>query len=430
MKKKIIIVLVLVFFISCSKDSHENHDHGGKNIQSSKNGEHDHSKGEKDKMKAYIPDKSDHEIHEHLHISEVKIRQWGIQFAHPQKREFIEKISLNGVVRENKQTTYLVNALATGSVSKILKDIGDRVKKGDVLCELKSFEFLELKKRYVKSVQDFRLCKKYHDNAKELFKIKGIEQKELLKRETECKTSMAEYFSLESELIAKGLGRHYLGFIKKSLSADNVEKIREFLSPKYRIVTPISGKVISRDVSLGEQIENKKTLYEISDTRQVWVILDALEKDLKYLEKKLSVEISTDVYPRESFQGKIENIMEKVDPELRTIKVRVVVENQNDMLKTDMIVQGQLMKKSKGEFLSIPIKSVVKLSSINGIFIKEGDGFKFRPVEIINTDSSGFVFIEGLEETELIVIEGAFYLKAEYMISRGTGTDQHAGHNH
>ena len=111
----------------------------------------------------------------------------------------------------------MVNALAAGTVSRIYKDIGDQVKRGDVLCELNSFEFLELKKRYIKAVQHFRLCKQYHDNAKELFKIKGIEQKELLKRETECKKSMAEYFSLESDLMAKGLSSQYLEFIKNSL---------------------------------------------------------------------------------------------------------------------------------------------------------------------------------------------------------------------
>jgi cobalt-zinc-cadmium efflux system membrane fusion protein len=423
MKNKIIIILILVFFITCGKNSTNNQVE--KDVHTS-------SKVEGDGMEAFIPEESDHnhETHDHLHFSEAKLQQWGIQVSPPSKREFVEKISLNGVVRGNKQTTFMVNALATGMVSKIHKDIGDQVKRGEVLCELNSFEFLELKKRYIKVVQHFRLCKQYHDNAKELFKIKGIEQKELLKRETECKKSMAEYFSLESDLIAKGLSRQYLEFIKKSLKDDKADKLREFLSPAYRIIAPISGKVLFRDISLGEQIENKKTLFEISDTRRMWVILDALEKDLKFVVKKMPAEIVTDVYPGELFKGKIEVIMEKVDPKLRTIKVRVVVDNRNDMLKTDMIVRGLIKKRSKGEFFSVPIKAVVKIASINGIFLKDGDGFKFRPIEILNIDSSGFAFIKDLNETDLIVTKGAFYLKAEYEISKGAGTDEHAGHTH
>ena len=274
--------------------------------------------------------------------------------------------------------------------------MGDPVKRGDILCTLNSPDLLALKTKYLKAFQDFRLSKENHQRAKNLFKVKAIEKKELIKRETAYKTSLADYFSLESELNTLGFGEKTLKIIKRYIKNDKVNELKKFLSPLFDIKSPSTGKLMYRNLNLGERIENNKTIFEISDTRKLWVIM---------------------------------KISEKIDPELRTNKLRIEVLNKKSLLKPEMYVKGIIEKDLKRIYLAIPQSSLVKVSGVDGVFFKDGDGFNFKPVKIIDTDSDGYVFVIGVSTDEQVVIRGAFYLKAEYEIKRG-GIDEHAGHQH
>ena len=368
-------------------------------------------------------------LHQHLHIAPEIIKKWGIQYDSPAPRDYVEKIQLTGVVKANKKTTFIINALVSGIVTGINKDIGETVKKGDTLCILNSPELLELKTRFITTFQNYRLTQENYRRTQELFKIKAIEKKELISRETAYKTALAEYFSLEAELATIGFDKQRLNTIKEAVEKDDAEKLREFLSPYCHIPSPAPGKVMARSLTLGERVENNTPIFEISDTKTLWVILDAMEKDLQYIEKDKKVEIVSDVYPDAYFEGKVTALMEKIDPDLRTIKVRVEVDNSSGRLKPEMYVRGRMEKKLKQQYLAVPATAMVKLSGVDGVFVIDTDGFLFHPVQVIAVDSTGFTFVKGLTEEDMVITEGSFYLKAEYEIQSGKA-DPHAGHSH
>ena len=423
MGNKILIILFasfLVFagfFIQCGKPDEHRHP-----PEESAEHEHTHEGPEEDSHDNTAG-------HRHLQVKPEIIKQWGIQYAEVIPRDYVEKVTLTGVVKENQEATFSVSALIPGTVTAIKKDIGDPVRKGDVLCVLNSPELLELKTRYIKCVQDFRLTKENYERARKLFHIKAIEQKELTGRESAYKTAMAEYFSLEAGLSTICFDKQTLQTIKGAVQLDKEEKLKAFLSPYYNILSPGSGKVMTRDLRLGAHVETSRAIFEISDTREMWVILDVLEKDLPYIEKDKPVQIETDVYPGEYFNGRVLTLMQKVDPQLRTLKVRVKVDNADGHLKPEMYVRGLIEKKLKRKQMAVPVKALVKLSGVDGIFVIEEGEFLFKPVQVIETDSTGFAFVNGLQPGELAISAGAFYLKAEYEIQSGKADSGH-GHEH
>jgi len=451
MRKKILYILIIsllilsTFFLQCgrtdehghshvalSEDStHTNHEHEGitdghsheENAppHEAEGGAHTHNHSEE--QNAGIAG------HRHLSISPEIIKQWGIQHTEVKERDYIETVILTGVVKENQEATYIVNALVPGIVTSIEKDVGDPVKKGDTLCVLNSPELLELKTNFIKAGQEYRLTQENYDRAIKLFKIKGIEQKELTGRESAYKTSMAEYFSLEAELRTICSDRQTFQKLKDAAQKDEKEKLKSFLSPFYKILSPGNGKVMMRDIRLGERIDTSRKIFEVSDTRQMWVILNALEKDLPYIEKNKEVQIETDVYPGITFQGHVLNLEQKIDPELRTVKVRIGVDNADSRLKPEMYVRGRVDKKMSRKQCAVPEKALVKLSGIDGVFVIEDGEFLFKAVQVMEIDSAGYAFINGLKTGDLVVSTGAFYLKAEYEIQSGKA-DPHAGHNH
>lgn len=388
--------------------------------------EHTH---ESSTEKAASPAVETQAAHSHLHFSAEKMQEWGVAFGSPEKRYFYEKIKLTGVVKVDKNATFLVNSLAPGVVDAVKKDIGDKVQKGTVLCVLNSPALLDLKTRYIKAYQEFLLNKQNYERAKTLFAGKAIERKELISRETKYKTGLADYFSLEAELASLGFSKGALHSVTDSLQKDQTGRLKAFLSPFYYIPAPGRGKVIARDVTPGERVEQDKTIFEISDTGKVWAIIDVRVDALQYIEKGKIVDILCDVYPERVFLGRIAAVPEKVDTALRTLKVRVEVDNEAGLLKPEMYVKGVLRKSMGRDGLAVPGSAVVKVSGINGVFLKETDGFEFKPVQVTGRDAAGFVFVTGLKLQDIIVAKGAFYMKAEYEISRG-GVDEHAGHTH
>ncbi len=420
--KKIIVILVFIIYVIGCGEKH-NHDHD----------DHDHTEQtqtHENEDKHLDPDQNGQTEHLHLHISDKIIDQWEIRVSQPTLRYRIKKIELNGIVTVNRHSTFLIHSLVSGIVMDIRKDIGDWVRRGDTLCVINSPELLELKKNVVKAYGELRRSKADYERAKNLFEIKAIEEKSLINRETVYKAANAEFLALEAKIDSICLNSIDLNQIRRAIETDDIEAIKAYLSPYYRIPSPGEGIVLERSLDLGAMIGHNRTIFTLSNTRRIWVILDALEKDLPYITKGNRVEIHTDVFPDEKFHGEITNIRVSLDPELRTIKVRIEVDNQKEMLRPNMYVKGYIEKKHSGQFLAFPVQAVVNISGVKGIFIKDGDGFVFKPIEIIDMDSSGFVFTEGIRENIKIVVHGAFYLKAEYELKRGNLDDPHAGHQH
>ena len=421
-KRFLLIILCAALFWWCSP-AHD-HDHETEEAhQHETESAHEHETEEAHEADA------EHD-HDHLHIPHEKVEQWGIEFSHPTSRQFVQRVHLTGTVSENEGKTFLVNSLIEGTVTKVHSDIGDNVKKGEPLCQLNSSELLDKKTRYIQAFQQQRLEKENYLRAKKLFEIKAIEKKELMSREAAYKVSLAEYVSLEAELRSVGLTTAVLNSVKQAVINDKEATLKTFLSPYCVIPAPAGGIVMNRDLKLGQRIEKDRTIFLVSDLSTVWVLFDALEKDYPALKEGADVSVTSDTFPGQPFHGTVSRVLQQLDPKLRTVKVRVVVDNRGNALKPGMYVKGTVARQTGEEMLAVPSAALVKISGINGLFLKDNDGFEFKPLDVEAVDSDGFVFARRLDDHDEVVVKGAFYLKAEYELARGGGTTGDHGHAH
>jgi len=141
---------------------------------------------------------------------------------------------------------------------------------------------------------------------------------------------------------------------------------------------------------------------------------------------KCQVSIQTSLYPGRSFPAHITYVSNLLDEKLRTMKVRVEVENPEGLLKPNMYVQGVLESPiNDGEkVLAVPEEAVQILDGEKVVFVREaGDVFAVRHVQIGDKVGDHRIILSGLTEHEDVVLMGAFTLKTE--ISKGT-----FGHSH
>ncbi|OHB61135.1 MAG: hypothetical protein A2Y12_20100 [Planctomycetes bacterium GWF2_42_9] len=143
--------------------------------------------------------------------------------------------------------------------------------------------------------------------------------------------------SIESTLKAAREKLRLLG-----LTTQQIEEVEKTGKPTDHITiyAPIGGIVIEKNINQGAYVETGTKIYTIADLSEVWVKLDAYESDLIWLRYGQKVEFTTEAFPAESFEGVISFISPVLDPQTRTIKLRVNVKNTDGKLKPGMFVHA------------------------------------------------------------------------------------------
>ena len=111
-------------------------------------------------------------------------------------------------------------------------------------------------------------------------------------------------------------------------------------SEQVTLYAPSGGIVIHKNALEGMYVEEGTRIYTIADLSRVWVLLDAYESDLAWLRYGQRVEFEVQAWPGETFHGTIAFIDPVLDDRTRTVKVRLIVENEERRLKPDMFVSA------------------------------------------------------------------------------------------
>ncbi len=421
MKRYILLLSLfsLLIFLSCG---------GGEKKPPVSPSEQDTHEHEGHPQEAQVSDAADPDENEHpdLHLSPQQQKEWGIVVGSAIRQDVASKINLPGILSLNQNKTAHISSLIGGKVASLAVDLGDRVRKGQLLLTINSPEFAQAQADFLQTVAKLNLSRKEYERAKLLLKEKAIEEREFLRRE-------AEFEKLSTEVGGLGAILHSYGFdheqteklIEKCASRKPDDKLCELADPNLPVLSPLSGTIIFRDVIVGEHVEPKKILFTASDLRTLWALLDAYEKDLPFISQDSQVTILSSLYPDKEFEGKITNISETIDEKLRTIKIRVEVKNADGLLKPNMYIQGIIENKAvEQKLLAVPEEAVQTLNGEKIVFILEDkDIFAVQHVELGQKVGKMRIVAKGLEEGQKIVIQGAFNLKAE--INKGT-----FGHTH
>lgn len=367
----------------------------------------------------------DHELPE-LHIPPEKQKEWGITLGGVTKQSISSMLHLPGILTVNQNRTAHISSYVQGKVVSHSADLGDRVVKGQALVTINSLEFAQAQADFLRSRAKYLLSQKEYERAKMLRAEKAIEEKEYLRREAEYENLATEYGALGSALHSYGITHEQIdALIEKCKLVEDKEYKCEIADPNLSILSPLAGTVIFRDVVKGEHVAPEKILYTVSDLKTLWAILDVYEKDLPSIRMDSRAAISSSIYPDKEFPGKITYISDVIDKKLRTVKIRVEVDNIDGSLKPNMYIEGILENHTEQqEMLSVPEKAIQNLDGEKIVFILvKRDIFAARHVTLGNKVGTNRIIAHGLSEGDQVVIQGAFYLKTE--ISKST-----FGHTH
>lgn len=208
------------------------------------------------------------------------------------------------------------------------------------------------------------------------------------------------------------------------------------------IFSDYSGYVMTRMVSEGDHFKQGQVLFEITDLSKVWILFEAYENDLPWvnLEDKLEIELKS--IPGKKYKGSVAFIDPFINPKTRVAYVRVELDNINGQLKPDMFANGIITSKlaTEEEAILVPKSSVLWTGKRAVVYVKlpyrNHNSFIYREVILGEDAGDSYIVKSGLEEGEEIASNGVFKIDASAQLAgkksmmNPTGKKTATGHNH
>ncbi len=310
----------------------------------------------------------------------------------------------------------IVSAWMAGQVDAITVRTGDTVRAGQTLGTVQSPELGE-------AIAAYRSASARDDAADaRLERLKRLEADGVSSR-SQVLESEADHAEAEGALEAAEERLRILGV---DPSKGDPHAGEHYVS-HVPVRSPIAGKVLAAAASVGRRVEPGDTLFHVGDLAQVWLMLDVYERDLSHVTMGQTVRFTVDAWPGETFEGRVDQVGDLVEPASRTIEVRVVVDNPEARLKPNMFAAATLSVAVAGAARGVvlPADAVQAIDGADVVFVEEEVGrYEARTVRLAERSSAQALIASGLEPGDRVVIEGAFALKSE--LEKGELGEGHA----
>ncbi len=187
---------------------------------------------------------------------------------------------------------------------------------------------------------------------------------------------------------------------------------------QFPVLADQSGYVTNKKVNLGDYVNRGQTLYEIANLSRVWVQFDVYESDLSWINKGDLIEFNIGSLSGQTFKGKIDYIDPVINPKTRVTKARVVVQNNDRILKPEMFASGEVKAQlgKNTDQLTVPKSAVMWTGKRSVVYVKlasdQGLHFKMREVTLGPSLGDTYVIENGLEPGEEIAVNGTFSIDA------------------
>lgn len=180
------------------------------------------------------------------------------------------------------------------------------------------------------------------------------------------------------------------------------------------VFAPIDGVLSDLNVRAGAAFMPGAPLFRINGLSTVWVNAQVPESQVSLVSTGSTVQATATAWPDTTFKGQVIALLPEIDPQTRTLAVRIGVENPQARLSPGMFVSLSFEKAKPKPQLVVPSEAVIVTGERSVVIVaREGGGFDVTEVQI-GTESDGMTVIHGgLQEGQSIVLSGQFLLDSE-----------------
>lgn len=345
----------------------------------------------------------------------------------------VESITAPGEIGYDQTRVAHLSARSPGTVWRVFKHLGQEVKAGEVLALvdaaevgktkselLQAFALLQLKEQTVASIKEsagavpVARVREAEAAAREAEIRLGAACQALTNLGLPLKVSDVRQLSVE-QLQAK---LHLLGIPPDVAKLLDPATATSNLLP---LVAPMDGVVVSREVVAGEVVDVTRILFEVVDTRSLWLTFDVKGEDAHRVKLGQTVRFKPD-NGREELSGKVAWRSTHADPKTRTVKVRADLADPDGRQTANTFGSGRVILREEEKAVSVPTEAVQWDGCCSVVFVRDKDylksDFKVFHVRKVRTgarDDKNTEIIAGVLPGELVVTKGSGLLLTELL---------------
>ncbi|MBR7745161.1 efflux RND transporter periplasmic adaptor subunit [Undibacterium baiyunense] len=307
-------------------------------------------------------------------------------------------MSLLGEIRLNADNTVHVVPRLTGLVEHVLVNAGDKVKQGQVLAVISSQLLADQRSEVLAAQKRFALAKKNFEREKKLWEEKISAEQDYLAAQNALQEAEITRQSAEQKLAALGANSPI------STTGGSLTRLE--------IRSPINGTITEKNIAMGQVLKEDATIFTVTNLDTVWVEAVIPAKELGQIKVGQKATISATAFEA-STTGKVSYVGSVVGDQTLSAMARLVVSNAKGMwypgLPVNLVVQSAAVNTP----VVVASEAIQNVNETSSVFIKVGDQFEVRPVELGRTNGKFTELLKGLQAGETYVSKNSFLMKAE-----------------
>jgi multidrug efflux pump subunit AcrA (membrane-fusion protein) len=354
-----------------------------------------------------------------------------VEVARVTPHDFTHRLEALGSVQAIREAA--VSVKVSGPVTAIPPEIelGATVEQGTLLAEIDPTPFridvsqrkalvararaqvrtrqaeIARQKALIRINQDkLRLAQAEYDRLKSLFDEGGIAWVEVKSVELAFHRTQEEFERAESGL-REAEGEHAVAKAELASAQAELSRAQDALADT-QVRAPFAGIISEKPATLGEQVAPGTVLFRLADIKTVKILIRIPADDIGFLHPGENADITLTGFP-EPFQGRVEHIGPRADPETRTFPAEILVENRGPrQLLPGMFARATIPVRSYPQAILIPRASVLTEDGTSAVFVADPkqETAQRRPVTIGRTFGPRYLVTRGLEPGDLLVVTG------------------------
>lgn len=300
------------------------------------------------------------------------------------------ELTLTGSVAPDETRMTKIYPMVSGIATSVKVQLGDYVRKGQVLAMLQSAEIAGYTRDYISAEADARTAKRNMESVQDMFKSGLASEKDL-------EAAKADYDKARAE----------------SSRAGSVISLNRAKGEGYVITAPIDGFITEKNVTNNMQVrnDNSQNMFTIADLSSVYIMVNMYESDISGVQEGDPVNITTLAYPGKVFSGKIDKMMDMLDPDNKVMRARVRIDNPGYLLKPEMFADVKIQAKSGYNLPGINANTIIFDNNKNYVVVVDGKvKAHIQPIEIAKRVEDVAFIKRGLEPGQRIVASRQLFL--------------------
>ncbi|MFV0544133.1 MAG: efflux RND transporter periplasmic adaptor subunit [Marinicella pacifica] len=307
-----------------------------------------------------------------IQISPAVVNNLGVRTKTVKKQDIHTQINTVGYVQYDEDLLVHIHPRVDGWVEKLyIKTAGNPVTKGQALYELYSPELVNAQEEYLLALD---------------------------------RKNQRLIHAAENRLQSLQITNEQINQLKKSRQ----------VKQKITFYAPQSGVVDNLNIREGYFVKPGTTMMSIGSLEQVWVEAEVFERQADLLAIGQPVTMTLEFLPGKQWTGEVDYIYPTLNPETRTLKVRLKFDNEDQKLKPNMFAQITIHSNPMKDVLVVPTEAVIRTGDSNRVVLALGDGqFKSIDVELGRFYNQHAEILSGLQAGDQVVTSAQFLIDSE-----------------